>query len=521
LRDLTDHARVTAPASLISNSGWNIAAFACGLASNVITIPFVVHAIGLAAFGQAGLVIAMCAPLMLVGTIIGQALVCEASSRLGARDFEGAQRATDAALRLCLVAAAAGWLAVISLGPALTNFLIATESTAHPLGLAFLICGSGFFGRQLVLVLQSTCVARQDFRRVAHVASFSAAADIGATLLITAAFPTTEGYLASIATGVALSLAAWLWIMRLNVHMPAILGAERRAELRALLRFGKWQGLAQLAATFAGQIDRYALGALAPVAAVGQYNVAHRLQEAAYIGVVKGSEVLLPHFGRLCSRSAQQRRQHFQTASWIVGTFGAAVLAPIVPLSEAVLTLWIGSEGAEGSAVLLRTLLLGGLIGIGSDVFGYYGMGSGRVAPVAVISVMYSVLTVIFTVLLIGGFGPDAAGAGTLVASVFRQGAVLFVIRRHFFPDLTTGSLMVSTVLPLAIGVLIAFTGHALQVGNVQSWAHLIALYATLAGLILSAIVLASAVTRSGREIVLRIYAALGHRTRAFERTPR
>ena len=68
------------------------------------------------------------------------------------------------------------------------------------------------------------------------------------------------------------------------------------------------------------------------------------------------------------------------------------------------------------------------------------------------ISVAYSVVTVVPTVVLIRAYGPQAAGAGILIASVVRVAATLVVTRRGFFPQLHWGQLLVSSVLPLAIG---------------------------------------------------------------------
>ena len=87
---------------LVSNSKWNLAAFACGLAAQFITVPFVIRWIGLGEFGRAGLVLAVWAPLMLVGTVLGQATTREMSARLGAGKTQSAARVIDSAMLLCL-----------------------------------------------------------------------------------------------------------------------------------------------------------------------------------------------------------------------------------------------------------------------------------------------------------------------------------------------------------------------------------------------------------------------------------
>lgn len=509
MKDANVKASIRARTSLLENSRWNLLAFACGLAANFITIPFVVRWTSLEIFGQAGLVLAVCAPLMLIGTVLGQALVREMSSSLGAGEEEVAGRTLDAALRLCLLASALGWVLLVLVGPWVTSFLTRREAHSQTLVLAFLIAATGWFTQQFSLVLQGTCAARQDFRSIARVAAFSAVAGIAATLGITWVLPTLEGYLCGVAAGFFLSLGCWLFTLRHGLRWREVFRGGRKPERTALLHFGKWQGLAQLAGAFGNQIDRYVLGALAPVTIVGQYNVANRLQEAAYIGVVKAGEVLFPRFGSLSANSTQERCRFFQTASWVMGTFSAVLLAPLVPLAGTVLTLWVGPEVANGGAQLLSTLVLGGIVGAGSNVFVYYAMGLGQNAPVAFISVLYSVITVVFTVLLIKTIGPLAAGAGLLVASVARVAAALVITHRNFFPQLPWGELVVSSVLPLAVGVSIALAAQGFGVGHIQGWVHLIAFYAVLGAAVVAATIAVTALTGSGRKILMQTYLSL------------
>jgi O-antigen/teichoic acid export membrane protein len=180
-------------------------------------------------------------------------------------------------------------------------------------------------------------------------------------------------------------------------------------------------------------------------------------------------------------------------------------LVPLAVLAAAVLTLWVGPEAANGGAQLLSTLVLGGIVGSGSNVFVYYAMGMGRNAPVAFISVLYSVLTVIFTVLLIKTVGPLAAGGGLLVASVVRVLASLVITRRSFFPGLGWRELAISTVLPLVAGVAIALGAQGVDWGQIHGWIHLVFLYVALSATVLAVTVGISVLTATGRDIVIRI----------------
>ena len=494
--------------SLASNSRWNLIAFAFTLAANFVTIPFVVRWIGLDAFGLAALVLAVCAPMTLIGTVLGQALIREISSREGAHEPQAAEHCLQAAMRLCLAATVPCGLLLIAAGPSITQSM---SSTAAPdsLHLAFLMAATGGMAQQAVLVLQGASAARRDYRTIANVTMFSALASVATTLGFAWCDPSAVGYLQGVAAGFLLSLAAWLFTLNAEIGWRGLFWTHRRVETAALLHFGKWQGLAQLAGAFGNQIDRYALGALAPIAVVGQYTVANRLQEAAYIGVVKAGEVLFPHFGSMSNADIQQRQRFFQTSSWIMGVFSAAMLAPLALLAHGVLTLWVGADAASGSDRILVVLVIGGMVGSASNVFVYYAMGMGRNAPVAAISVMYSLLTVLTTVVLITLIGPAAAGAGLLFASVVRVVVSLIVTRRLFFPALAWKDLFVSTALPMLVGTGVVMIGHHAAWTRPDNWFTLLPAYAALGASVLLVNVLAGAATQAGRDILQQVARAL------------
>jgi O-antigen/teichoic acid export membrane protein len=311
-----------------------------------------------------------------------------------------------------------------------------------------------------------------------------------------------------VAFGFVAGMLGWIAVSRDGHSGLGFWRGERRAETAALLHFGKWQGTAQLAGTIGNQIDRYALASLAPLAVVGHYNVANRLQEAAYIGVVKSAEVLFPRFGSMSSSHVEQRQSFFQVSSWVVGVFSAMVLAPLVPLADATLRLWVGPQAAEGAGLMLRTLVLGGVVGAGSNVFLYYAMGMGRTSVVAILSSVYSVLTVVTTVLLLRLFGPQAAGAGLLLASVVRIALGLHLTRRDFFPGLRWRELFASTALPIVCGCAVAVLLDAADVFKPAGWIALGIDYALVAAAVLLATVVVTALG-GGRPILAQAWRSL------------
>lgn len=463
--------------SLLSNSRWNLFAFACTLGAHVLIVPVVVRLIGLEGYGRAGLVIATWAPLVLVGTVLGQATTREIAARWRSDTPADAQAVASAALVLCSLGCVACGALFLWLGPHLLHALDRGAPAKAWWGEVAALA-PGWVAQQFSLVLQSTAAARQDFRTIARISALSALATLVLTLGITSEVPTPQGYL--LATSASFAAGALISAVLAWYAAPTLFGLPRwqRDAVAALLHFGKWQTLAQLAGTLGNQMDRYVLATLASPAVIGQFNAANRLQEAAYAGVIKVAEVLLPRFGADYRVDAGKRERLFLVASTTVMVFSGALLTPMIILSEPLMRLWVGPVAADGGALLLSTLVVGGLIACGSNVASLYLMGIGQNAPVAGFSVVYSLLTILLTVLTLKAFGPLAAGVGLALASTVRVALALAWIKVRALPTMRWPDIATSTVLPLALALAAAALGRTLlPVERIQNWWTLGATY--------------------------------------------
>ena len=499
--------------SLLSNARWNVLAFACTLGAHVLVVPVVVGLIGLEGFGRAGLVIAAWAPLVLVGTVLGQATTREIAARWTTGAPGNAQSMASAALALCSLACLVGGMAFLWVGPEFLHALDQNPS-ATPWRAEIAALAPGWVAQQFGMIFQATAAARQDFRTVARISALSALATLILTLAITHILPTPEGYLLGTSASFAVGALAAAMIARRAA--PELFGMPRwhRDAVAALLHFGKWQTLAHIAGTLGNQMDRYVLATLASPVVIGQFNAANRLQEAAYAGVVKAAEVLLPRFGADTKSSATGHEQLFLVASTAVMLFSGAVLAPMVILSEPLMRLWVGPTAAEGGALLLCTLVVGGLIGCGSNAASLYLMGTGDTAPVAWMAVVYSVATIVLTIVTLKLFGPWAAGVGLALASIVRVLLALALIKLRAFSTMRLSELAASTLLPLAVALSLAVAARTLMpVERIHGWWTLGVSYAAAMLVTGTSASLALLACPFGRRVVREWAAARHHRT--------
>ena len=439
------------------------------IAAQFVIVPIVIERIGLPAFGRAGLVLAVWAPLTVIGTVIGQAATREISAQLAGGS--SGRSLQSAAVALCSAVSALSALAFVFFGPYLLNWLDASGESAASWRVDILALSLGWLMQQVLIVLQGVASARQDFKLVAQLSIVTAVTSLVCTLSLTSWWPSATGYLWGISTSFVTTTIGAIWLVRYSGEQATSVEASWHEATATLLRFGRWQVVSQLAGTVGNQIDRFTLAALASPAIIGQYNAANRVQEAGYMLVMKAAEVLFPRFGANSADDEDKRLRLFVLASWAVVTFSCMILAPIVTLAEPLMRLWVGAETAQGGALLLQVLTVGGLIGCGSSVFSFYLMGVGHTRVLAAISMIYSMLTIAFSVVALLAVGPVAAGTGLALASLVRVALAMFWCRRRLFPNSTWAAILVSSATPLLASIGLAWgLGATLPVQSIQRW---------------------------------------------------
>lgn len=470
---------------LISNSRWNLLSFVASLLINLISIPLAIHLIGLPAFGAAGLVVAIYAPFMLVGTVLSQALIKELAPLFA--ESEHRDRAMSslfaAALSLSLVACVVVVLGLTLLAEPLARLLPDAASITQDWRICFLAAGIGWLAQQLALICQGCVAASQRYGMLALANTLIALASAALVLLACNRWPSALGFLIGTSAGFVFALTAWFWLLRRRLPELFPFARPQRDHVRHMLRFGQVQGSAHFLSAVGNQVDRYVLGAVAPLVVVAQFNVAMRLQEVVHMGLLKATEVLLPHFATTASEAPDRRADFFLRANWVFNVLGACALAPLIPLAESLITLWVGSAAAEHGAPMLRTLTLAGIAGCGINLYYYFALGTGQQGRLAGLTSAHAVMTVLLTILVIAWFGPIAAGVGYLVANLLRLLVGMWLTQQHFEGLLSLGALLGSVALPLGAATAVGlglFASHWLQPG---SWVGLVVSY-VLTGLL-------------------------------------
>ena len=340
-------------------------------------------------------------------------------------------------------------------------------------------------------------VARQNYVRIAQINIAAACMTAVFIFAFIPLLPTAATYLGCLTAGFATSLivafvvattrlAGWLSLPRMHRHT-----------LRALLHFGSWQAAALGGGLIAGQADRYLLGANLGPERVGYYNIAQRLQEVLYIGVLKIGEVLFPLFASLHGEKPERQADILFRASWILNLVAVSVLGPVIPLAGDILHLWTGADVARQSERVLVVLASAGIIGSATNVFSFYLLGSGKTFFNAVISLSTDVVTLCTSVIALPILGWRAAGWSTLAGMGVQLVVMVLLVGQSFRLRDGWARIIHFILSPLLVGTLCAWllrTATLLAPDTLQalSWWKLILLYGLFAMLIALAVFIAA-----------------------------
>lgn len=499
--------------SFVKNSNWNALSFIVAVFANFLALPYVVQNIGIADFGAGGIFIGALAPLMLVGTVIGQACVRELSLLFKAGDFGAASSLFWTGIWLCGVGSVLVVILFCAIAPwfikAFMNIELGSDSSIFELCTIAVV---GWSAQQVLSVLQAGIVSTQAFRPLAFLNAVSAILAAVCLITITTSWQSVAGFLVGTATGFALSAALSFWY--LYRYVPNLFPVRQidRNSLCKIRAFGGWQSVSQLFGAVALQSDRFLLGAAASMSVVGQFNVATRLQEVVYMGILKITEVLFPHFSAQAGEPVQERVPLLLGSSWLTNSIAAAALAPMAPLATSAIGLWIGAEAVPYGGLILRTLVTAGLVGCGTNALFYFMLGQGIGAKLAKINIAHCMIVVAVSSALILTVGPIAAGVGFLVANVIRLAFLVMQMPRLTGRVMTVYEMAVATQVPILIGVLVAWAPWPDHFTNATTWGKLFFQYSVVAFVTLISCVLFGSLVKESRLFVVNIIDALLHR---------
>jgi O-antigen/teichoic acid export membrane protein len=514
------HARRT---RLARNSVWNTIGWAGVLAMTIGTLPWFLRLLGETQYGLLALVMSIVAPLGVLDFGMSDATVKYLAESIGRGDMDAAKRYAHSSLAFSTLVGLLGAVVIIAAADPLVTGLFKIPLEHQDVArtsmrwVGVLWC---FMQVRQTLMGVVTALQRYDVLAVGTVLTQGSVIGAGLWILV------SGGHLAEMLRTQALVAAGFavLWCLLAWKLFPP-LRLPLRVDLHSLRKtfgFGFWQMVNTLGGVVSAQSQRWLIGILLPLRAVGYYNIGAQVVLMGYMASYKVGQVLFPEVSRMQGRGEEEGAARMTVnATWLLTTLSAMLFVPLVVFAHDLIRLYLGVSIAENTTATLRILAIGAGVGCAFAIPSFYLLGTGRSRWLAAMSLVNGIATVVGCLVLIPRLGITGAGWGMTAATVVHLGVLWLlwqqVLKRWIPVKIYAASVFGPLVLAgvLASGLVVWRDALPWQPGWVGLGAGALALsILTLAALLLVDVVLPGGQARNAllRKVLGSILTAVRNR---------
>ncbi len=374
-----NHASLTSGRSLAKNTVWNLLGTGAPLLVALVAIPMLIKGLGTARFGVLTLAWMVVGYFSLFDLGLGRALTKLVAEKLGeGRDDEIPVIAWTA---MMLMAALGVLGAVIVAG--LSSWLVGNvlkipaELQLETLKAFYLLAVS------IPIVIGTTGLRGilEAYQRFGLVNAVRIPLGIFTFLGPVAVLPFSNSMVPVVAVLVIARLVSWCAYAVLCLHVEPALRHSfnmHRMMVKPLVNFGGWMTVTNIVGPLMVYMDRFLIGAVVSMTAVAYYATPYEIVTKLWIlpGALMG--VMFPAFAVALVQDRTRASRLFDRAVNYIFLSLFPVVLIIVTFAREGLTLWLGSEFASNSTLILQLLVVGVFINSHARVPSGLLQGAGR-----------------------------------------------------------------------------------------------------------------------------------------------
>lgn len=402
----------TSRRGLIVNTGLNLLGQGVPLLAAVVAIPLLVSALGTTRFGVLALAWAVAGYFTVFDLGLGRAATKRVAELLerGDRDREQIATAAWSAVLATFVLGVAGGLGLALVTPVLAGTVIdAPARLDREIEQTFLLVAAGLPFVVSTTALRGVLEAHGRFGLVNLTR-----APIGAyTFLGPAA---ALAFTSSLPVVVAVLIAGRIvgWGVQSIVCVRAIPELRKRPtpaadELRRLAAFGGWLTVSNLVAPVLLMLDRFLIGALVSASAVAFYVVPYDAVNRLLVIAFAVASFAFPAFSSLTGAAPAAVRELFLRSIRYLLCILFPIALGLVTFASDLLDLWLGSEFARESELVLQLITIGVFVNSLAAIPYALVQATGRPDLTAKLHLLEVVPYVLVLVALVSAFGIKGA----------------------------------------------------------------------------------------------------------------
>lgn len=239
--------------------------------------------------------------------------------------------------------------------------------------------------------------------------------------------------------------------------------------IKPLLRFGGWMTITNVIGPLMVYLDRFAIGAVASMAAVAYYAIPYQLVTKLWIvpGAIVG--VLFPAFSASYKQDRQRTALLFARGTKYVFLVLYPITLILVAFAQEGLSFWLGAKIAQKSAPVLQWLSVGVLINSMAYMPFALIQGAGRPDLTAKLHMLELPIYLLVLWWLLQFYGIEGAAVAWVIRVSFDAGLLFLLANRILLPNtkFLRRTLLAMAVVSFSLATVLIVEEFAIKVGVV------------------------------------------------------
>lgn len=345
---------------LARNVLWNLLGTGAPLLVAIIAIPMLIEGLGTARFGVLTLAWMVVGYFSLFDLGLGRALTKLVAEKLGDGQLDEIPPLIWTAMLLMMVLGVLGGVGVAALSPWLVGGVLKIPAELQPETLtAFYLLAAS-----IPIVIGTTGLRGilEAHQRFGFVNAVRIPLGIVTFLGPIAVLPFSNSLAPVVAVLVIARLISWCAYAVLCLQVePALRHSVsiHRVMVRPLINFGGWMTVTNIVGPLMVYLDRFLIGAVVSMIAVAYYATPYEI--VTKLGIISGAlmGVMFPAFAAAYAQDRIRVARLFNRAISYIFLSHFPIVLIIVTFSHEGLTLWLDSEFASNSSLVLQLLAIG------------------------------------------------------------------------------------------------------------------------------------------------------------------
>jgi O-antigen/teichoic acid export membrane protein len=423
--------------SLKRNTLWNLAGTGLPLLLGAVTIPFLIHRVGIEPFGVLTLIWALIGYFSLFDFGLGRALTQQVAAVRSAGDHAQLPSLVKTGLGFTAVTGVAGGLILACLASPMASHWLKVSAVLQPSAMvSLLVAAVGIPLTTVTTGLRGILEAYEDFGAVNMLRMGLGAANFGLPALSVLLLGNSLVWMVcSLIFARVIVLLAHAWVVHLRLPEGWLTAPFSRENMRRLLSFGAWMTVSNIISPLMVTADRFVISAVLGAGVVAYYTVPF---EALIRVLVIPGALTAALFPRLTATLTTDR----PTARRLYSNSLKLMLLVLLPLclvisvgSKFGLGLWLGKGFASHAWVTVSILAIGLLFnGIAAVPFAAV-QATGNARPTAILHMTELVIYVPVLLVLLKLWGVAGAAVAWSIRVLIDLIALMLVARNLLRSD--------------------------------------------------------------------------------------